>query len=382
MAACPSCFQDISPDHYFWVCQSGKCEQGVDEVASAFLNGSVESGPTYALSKPAGAPRSWAPHPVRCAACQELCSDGCPNCHFPLPPLWRTFDVTTVAMSGAIATGKSVYIAVMIKQLTLMLTQLKSALGFFDTRTRDTYVEKYETPLFVTLGIIGSTPRSDTGSHQRYPMIFDLGQIKGVRRILVVRDVAGEEMEETGENITHLSFLTHADGILFMFDPLAVPAIKDYLRDVVPLQDHGRDPRLVLDNLRRIIGNAQPKIGVVLSKFDALQALRDVDSVEWKRTMSNPGAAIMRDPSLSAKYDRADGDLLSLEVQSLLDKLGAGDFMTRLESTPNGLELDRRFFAVSVLGESPDGASISKLGISPFRILDPIKWLLHTKGIL
>jgi len=111
--------------------------------------------------------------------------------------------------------------------------------------------------------------------------------------------------------------------------------------------------------------------------------LRDVDDVELKRIMSNPGAAFMRDPSLeSGSYDNADGELLSLEIESLLTKLGAQDFVLLLGGAQGARQLPHRFFAVSVLGQSPDGDKLSRLGISPYRIVDPLKWLFDTKGIL
>lgn len=44
------------------------------------------------------------------------------------------------------------------------------------------------------------------------------------------------------------------------------------------------------------IGSGEPRLAVILSKFDALRALRDVDGSEWSMVMSNAGAAYLRDP--------------------------------------------------------------------------------------
>jgi len=36
-----------------------------------------------------------------------------------------------------------------------------------------------------------------------------------------------------------------------------------------------------------------------------------------------------------------------------------------------------RYFAVSALGESPEGDMIHAGGIAPFRVLDPFKWAMQ-----
>lgn len=386
MTACPSCFEQLPVSDFAWVCENTSCEQAVDPVASAYLGSSTESGPITVLSRPSDGPRNWQkPETIYCRKCQATSHEACARCHYPLPENWRSYDVTTIAMNGARWTGKSFYIAVAIQQLRNVLSHLRATVDFGDSRTRDTYINVYQRPLYEELKLIAATPRSNTGtSPQRYPMIFRLGTLKGISRMLVIRDVAGEEMEDAPENATHLAFLRHADGVFFLFDPLAIPAIKEHLRGLVPQQlNTGGDPRVVLGNLRRLLGTATPALAVIVSKFDALHALRNVDDMEWKPIMSNPGAAFLRDPSLdSGTYDAADGELLSFEVQSLLYKLGAEDFVFALEGSGNGKTLPHRYFAVSVLGESTDGESISRLGISPFRILDPLKWVLDMKNVL
>ena len=387
MTACPSCFQQIHPEKFAWVCVSPKCTgREIDPIAGRFLGYDHESGPVTTQDRPPGSPNSWRPRPtVFCRSCGEPSAEACPTCHFPLMEDWRTFNVTTVAMSGARATGKSLYIAVTVKQMEPMLAKMRSTIEPADSRTRDNYRTIYERPLFEQLGMMPPTARSDTdGSNARFPMIFSLGVLNGLRRILVIRDVAGEEMENVPENAPHLAFLRYADAVFFMFDPLAIDEVRKKLQDLVPHQINvGGDPKIVLGNLPRIIGTGTPRMAIILSKFDALQTFRDVNDVELKRIMSNPGAAYMRDPSLEkGTYDEDDGEMLSLEIESVLHKLGADNFVFSLQNAQGGRPLQHRFFAVSVLGESPDGDAVSKYGISPYRIVDPIKWLLHSKGII
>jgi hypothetical protein len=386
MTACPSCFQQLPADVYAWICQNPQCEKTHDPVASSFLGSSTLSGNMNFERKPADAPRRWAPSQVKyCGRCPQPQVEACPTCHYALPPDWRSNDVTTIAMNGARATGKSFYIAVVIQQLEVLLGKLGSTFDFGNDRTRDVYQTVYEKPLYEQMGIIAPTPRANTdNSYQRDPMIFSLGMLRGRPRYLAIRDVAGEEMENAAADAPNLSFLRHADSVFFMFDPLAITEIRDRLRDLVPQQLYrGGDPKVVLGNLLRLTAGSSTRIAVIVSKFDALQALARVNDVDWKAVMSNPGAAYQRDPSLDkGEYDSADGELLHLEVRSLLHKLGAQNFVLSLEQANRGTGIDHRFFAVSVLGESPDGESLSHFGISPFRIVDPLKWILASRDVI
>ena len=386
MTKCPSCFKGISADDFVWVCKSGRCKQLEDTVASRFAGHSVVTGIVMAESRPVGAKRGWNPTAdVICAECGELAEHACPTCHYPISAEWRKAQATCVAMNGARATGKSLYIAVVVKQLKQLAIELGTTLSFANNETRDTYTNIYERPLFLERGLMAPTPRSNTdSSYQREPLIFSLGMVKGIRRYIVIRDVAGEEMEHPPAQAGHLQFLAHADAVLFMFDPLAVPNVRAKLVDLVPAQlQAGGDPVAVLGNFLNLVGGSVPPLGVILSKFDALQELRRVDDSEWRSIMSNNGAAFLRDPSEeTTAYDGQDGALLHEEVKSLLYKLDAGAIVINLENPQDGRKIPYRFFAVSALGESPDGRELHSRGIAPFRCLDPLKWVLDSAGVL
>lgn len=383
---CPSCFQGISEQQAFWVCCSGRCPLEKDEVASAYMGFEVENGPKIHQPAPASGGKNWRPAPTaECTGCKEPAKDACPNCHYVLPADWRSGEATCIAMNGARATGKSLYVAVLVKELNYLMGLLNCTVEFADNRSREKYTEIYEKPLFSARGLMHPTPSSvQADSYTRDPVILSLGMVNGVRRFLSIRDVAGEDMENPPEYQRPFSFLGHADAVFFMFDPLAVPDIRFKLQDLIPAQLLlGGDPQVVLGNLLRMLGTATPHLAVILSKFDALQEMRNVDDVQWQSIMSNTGAAFLRDPSLQTPgYDQRDGELLHEEVRSLLYKLDAKNLVMSLENPNNGRPLDYRFFAVSALGESPNGQSVHARGIAPFRCLDPAKWVLNATGVL
>lgn len=387
MSQCPRCFQEITDATFTWVCQSGRCANAVDPVASMFTNSEVFSGPIAEVKRPTGARRGWTPPPgATCPGCSLEPSEACTACHYPLPPGWRQAESTCIAMAGARATGKSLFIAVLIKQLEQLAGQSGMSITPATPATQAGYQTVYERPLYEERGLMEPTPAAgQPTSYQREPLIFSLGSVGGNRHYLVLRDVAGEDLERVDDGtLQYLDFFGHADAVFFMFDPLRVQEIRDQLQDLIPSQGAlGGDPKTVLNKLLMVVGARAPKIAMILSKFDAVQALREVSGSEWSHIMSNPGAAFSRDPSMtSSRYDDLDGRLLHQEVRSLLEKLHAGPIVKAIENADNGTQMQHRFFAVSALGESPIGEKLHTRGIAPFRCVDPLKWVLADKQVL
>ena len=138
----------------------------------------------------------------------------------------------------------------------------------------------------------------------------------------------------------------------------------------------------MLANLFTAIGPGQPKLAVILSKFDVLRALRDVEGSEWGLIMSNGGAAYLRDTSDGQHYDDVDGQLLHEEVRSLLIRLHGGSIVAAVENPPAGMRLPSRNFVVSALGHAPSGNRLHARGIAPFRCVDPVRWVTSSFGVL
>lgn len=386
MTKCPRCFSVLSPDHALWTLPTHTGVLGYpDQVASAYLGAPAQSGPLFPWSRTPGQ-RGAAP-PTAAQASQALQGPAveiCPVCHFELPDGWRAGHAVCIAMAGARATGKSLYIAVLVKQLQLLCERMGVSM---DPVTRDTaaaYATTYENPLYVQRGLVPPTPTVQTqAEHHRQPLMFSIGAWGGVRRFLVLRDVAGEDMETGDLHSPAFQFFGNADAVFFMFDPLRVSAIRDQLQDLLPPQPFsGGDPRAVLNNLLVAVGRGQPKLAVILSKFDALRVLRDVEGSEWSLIMSNAGAAYSRDTSDNERYDEDDGQLLHEEVRSLLTRLHGGSIVAAVENPSTAMPLPHRYFVVSALGQSPAGNKLHSRGIAPFRCADPVRWVTSSFGVL
>lgn len=344
----------------------------------------VESGRIYSVTRPAGFRGALLSASDAAAALNAPVVEICPVCHMTLPDGWRAGRSVCIAMAGTPATGKSTYLAVLIKQLALLCERLSVSLQPATAVSAEAYAQHYETPLFEHRGMVPPTPTAQRSTLSRQePLIFTIGFRDGIPRYLVIRDIAGEDLESGDMQSPRFGYFGNADAVFFMFDPLRVKGIRDQLHDLLPAQSFSAgDPRTLMANVLLAIGAGRPRLAVILSKFDALRALGDVEGSEWSQVMSNAGAAYLRDPSGATHYDDDDGELLHEEVRSLLLRLHAGPIVAAVESRSQESQLQHRFFVVSALGAPHTGNRLSSRGIAPFRCTDPARWITSAAGVL
>ncbi|WP_130840531.1 TRAFAC clade GTPase domain-containing protein [Corynebacterium neomassiliense] len=311
----------------------------------------------------------------------------------PLPTGWADAHVHCFAMAGARASGKSLYTAVVIKQLEELAGRFNRVVEPANSSTRDRFRTFYETPLYREMKHMPATPPvSNADAYQRDPLIFSLGRwadADGTFRphFLVLRDVAGEDLEHLPDSPGELEFFRHSDLIVFLFDPLGVQQIRTYLKGLIPPQNlTGGDPEDVLRNIISVLGDQRPRLAVTISKFDTLQQLAETGQNQWAEIMGNSGAAFRRDSGLM--FNAHDQQLLHMEIESLLRYMQADRLVNLINQDycwtgqGSGAPVDSaRYFAVSALGESPRGEQLSRRGIAPYRVLDPLLSVLVPRGL-
>ncbi len=365
---------------------SASCTEATDNIASAYQGVSVEMRPVTEVST--GGNRSASrPQSTACGTCtQPADREVCPICHYRLPKGWRDSTTTCIAMAGARASGKSFYIAVAIQELRQYCEKQGLLFNFATHETETNYTDKYQDPLYRERRVIAATMPVRTKSSEGEPLIFTVGTVNGRTHRLVIRDVAGEDLEQQSLHLNTFSFFGHADAVIFMFDPMGVTAISEMLAGIVPRDlRRGAEPQVVLQSLQHLFADlhqsmpTEVNLAVVLGKFDVMQQLRNVDHSEWSDIMTQQGAAFLRDPNFDLPYyDDVDGRLLDQEIRSLLDKLRSDTVLASI----NNLSSKSRFFAASALGQPSEGDKISSLGISPCRCLDSSKWVLAQQGVI
>lgn len=288
-------------------------------------------------------------------------------------------DVICVALAGARATGKSVSIGVMRMFLERLVEELGSSLDY-----EEKYSETDENAEYLKQMLTGRAYSATPPSKAR-SLLYSMGQLNGRRRYLALRDIAGEDLEKDSQ--LNLSFLGRADLVIFLFDPLAIQSIRDALESLLPQQgESGGEPQRVLQTVLRHIGTGRPHLAICLAKVDALQALAQQDS-PISPVFANPGAAMTREsPTRRANgqvgYDEETAQVLSEEVRSTLMLLNGTVIVNMIENPATKVVLPHRFFATSALGDAANGELLPPHGITPFRVLDPLMWILNQKGVI
>lgn len=385
MTRCPSCFQALPDDRFRWVCVSGRCAPIVDAEASRYAGHELRQPPIMQMVKPEKAENWQPPRGATHRDCGGEAARACPFCNYRLPDNWYGSETLCVALSGGRYSGKSVFIGVLIHCLEDLAERLGSALTFADPVSRSTYRNEYEAVLFEQMGVMDATPSASTSaSYQRHPLVLNLGRVNGRLLHVVIRDVAGEDLESPPSNArTTLGFFRHADLVTFLVDPLAVQSVRDSLHGLIaPQVGSTHKPIEVLSTVLNLVGEGDPLIAVVLSKFDSLQELRRIPNQPIAQIMGNAGAAVMRDPSPDVICDVNDITLVHHEVRGLLTILGAGNLVKAVENPARGRPFQHRFLAASSLGGATNGRRLAEEGIAPFRCLDPLAWALAAKGAL
>jgi Double-GTPase 2 len=378
---CPHCFTVLDAAASAFRC-IGSCGPVRDEVASTSRGHPVSERPAFTVAHPA-AP---APGYAFCPTCHTRSNVAlCPRCHGALPGEWRSYATTCIALAGARYSGKSVYIGVLVRQLRWLATEMGTVLSPVTRDTERVYKQRYERALFEQREIVPGTPSQLTQAHEPEPLIYHLTPPGLPRHALVIRDVAGEDLQTVeGLDPQVFGFFGRAHGILFLVDPMQVRAIREQLAGKHSWGGApGDDPLLVLHNItelrRRSTGVAPVRLALTLAKFDVLHTLATVAGSQLQDAMQHVGAAFLRDPSMeSAAYDVRDGRLLDAELRSLLVVINGAALLNL--SRRDYPEL--RCFAVSALGHHPKAERLGRTGITPFRCLDPVKWFLSTRGVL
>ena len=175
--------------------------------------------------------------------------------------------------------------------------------------TERTYAANYERPLFEERGIAAATPAAASAAHQP-PSSSTSGSGASDSSSSSSGTWPGR-IWRTRTPAAVVEFFGQAHAVLFLFDPLRVRDISDQLLDLVPPTNLiGGDPGDVLRKVMALIGHGNPKIGLVLSKFDALQALSKVEQSSGAGD-GQPGRRVQpRSRLIPAEYNEHDGDLL------------------------------------------------------------------------
>jgi Double-GTPase 2 len=385
VVVCPYCFARVRSQQLQFRClqsprtRSGQpCAAEPDLKLTAFqgLPAPLELGPVFSPDKPS--------RRARCPACGVITTKRvCPECHNDLPSGYAGTNPRFIALVGPKTSGKSTYIAVLVRELHERVGEaFGAALSPMDDRT-DERTETQRKNLFELGNLPPVTPPSALDI--TYPQLYRFTVPK--RRILPGRrpvssalaffDTAGEDLKTEDSTARYVPYLAEADGIILTVDPLQFGAVQDSLgRTAGPVPEAEVAPDRIVSVISQIIRDQRdwpedrriPKpLAVTLTKADVL------------RSLLTPGSPLLAPSHHDGYFDDNDRLEVDHEVRAFLQDWDGGALRRQVEAN----FASHAFFAISALGSIPeDGAKAPASGIRPFRPEDPVLWLLGRFGLI
>jgi len=333
---------------------------------------------------------AYTPKPAKCDKCgMPSTRFVCPHCHNWLPTEMIEEGSEIISIIGAPSSGKTVYFLSLIHELK----RVGYKLGL-TVRAKDEAPNK-EMRTSVVYNRLSSNlfddhmlPDETHVSERQYPLIFKLISSKNPGTVskddksiyLVFYDTAGEAFESSEQIDRMAKHLVESSGIILLVDPFSIKKLRTRMATAgIPLPESSKVS--VFDALANMIEKvgADKKflnkyMALTFSKFDAvdegLEACgenRVMDMSKNSPFLKSGIYSIDDTHSVDGRLDKFARDICDLGQM-------VHDVGTKFDRANGNLCL----FAVSSLGMRPDGSNVED--IEPYRVLDPLVWILHKMG--
>ncbi len=381
MLTCPYCYETFAARQMLFRCNgrpsrtNKRCSLKLDQVLADQTGARLELPPVFRADGRKGA-----------AACPECGSETtykvCPFCHSLLPTHFGHADSRVIAMAGAKGSGKTTYMTVLLHEMMNRVgSRFRAAVVSADDETRMRFVQTYEDPLFREHRMLAPTRSAGNGARVT-PLVFRLSVApsgwlasRPVNTLLSFFDSA--DVEFSGQRSADVTsrYLTRADGILLLLDPLQLAGAQSLVASGVPLPvaesyemplnvlSRATDILLAKDGHGRRAKISKP-IAIVFTKIDAMW--HGLDRVSPLRTH----------PPEGPRFDTADSLSVHEEIRHLLR-----EWDCEIDQFLQSHYTHYRYFGISSLGQPPTKANdVAPSGIQPYRVADPLLWILSEFG--
>lgn len=329
------------------------------------------------------------PKEATCSCGMETSKAICPKCHNELPHQFGMTDNLIVALIGAKEVGKSHYVTVLIHELKQRVgMRFHASMTALDEQTIKRYKADFKRHLYDNAQVVPATASARADIGVRYPLVYRLNVSK--RNMLggetskpvslTFFDTAGEDLTDIDTMTTVNRYIANADGIIFLLDPLQIPDVRDLVPSSVSLPSENTDQALIIERATRLIQNLRRQgwgrrrlkpgtridipVAITFSKMDALKGI--VDSRLLQASQHN------------GYLDVEDVEYVNDLFHSYVHKWMGPNISMFLKTHYH----DYAFFGLSALGHSPDPSGRLPRGINPYRIEDPLLWILNKKRVI
>ena len=306
----------------------------------------------------------------------------CPKCKKPVPTEMVKHKSVIISIIGARSSGKTVYITTLINELKRRGEYLGniaiSAVNIDDTPTNYTsnrYDEWYK-QLYINSQLPAPTAPGDP--RNEIPLIYEIRRKNANPTFLVFYDTAGENFNNVNNIAAKVQFLKSSDAIIFLLDTMQISHVQKVLGIST---SGGQKFDGIFDNILTYFNQSDPKakkqcfnksIAFVFSKIDAILD----NEAKFKETsianmsMGKDSYFINGEGVSLAEFDSIDN--------SIKGALKAWDEYNFLNNVDIYFK-NAKYFGISALGSNPTPNRLAK-PVSPYRVLDPLVWLLHEQN--
>lgn len=299
----------------------------------------------------------------------------CPSCHSRLPANFSAVQGRLIALVGPRQAGKTAFMTVLIHELRHRAGErLSSSIIGADEKSRERYIDDYESRLYKQ----SMLPKPTTVADEYItPLVFRfiMTQRTRIRQqqkelLLSFTDGAGEDLTRPEKVERVARYLSAADGIMVVVDPLQFGRVRELLRPITelpPLLPAGERPTASFDRITRLLlagsGTSviDKPVALVVTKLDMLRPLLPPDSPLRAAAPELP------------YFDALDSAAVQQQMSDMLNEWDA----TEISQLAYDNYTRYRFFPTSALGAPPTADNrVPPQGITPYRVTDPFMWLL------
>lgn len=311
---------------------------------------------------------------------RQLASRECYECKYLLPySISQDKPTVNVAIIGDVGSGKSHYIAALLRHIQAGEVQSKKQYLNFTCLTPDVferYRQQYIEPLFEQKQVLPPTPMQAEDSS---PLIYEINIVPFSKRLsktinLVLRDVSGTDYATRDKLEKYCRFVLHADAILYLVDPISLPGLHNRLSpsSYLNLISYTIGRTVLMDSILSFIRKLRDEesissipCAVILSKTDLLR-----HRYAFPELLGSSPNGCRRGVSL------ADMNWNDQEVKKYIFDNGSSSLIAAIEKFRQV-----HFFAISSTGYPSDENGVYP-AIEPLHCPDPLLWVLDRLGII
>ena len=312
----------------------------------------------------------------------------CPHCHNWLPTEMIEEGSEIISIVGAPNSGKTVYFFNLMRQL-----EKKGYLLGLTVTAQDEGPDKYKKTSMIYRDMVKLMyedkllpPKTPVNEGEKpVPLIFKLsnkklGQKSGKTIYIVFYDTPGEAFQDSEQISRMADHVSNSAGILLFVDPYNIQKLTGTLQAASNgevLSGGTQENDTVLNSLLQKVDVKQSEnkpFAIVFSKIDAvMEGLSKEGAEELQNNIDlKKNSSFLKNKKLSL----SEIEQISGALEEISHDWDVGDMKARIREKYR--EENIKMFAVSSLGCKPVDGMIPN--INPYRVMDPLVWILHKMG--